>query len=387
MQKISRFMVSVGILLSVSACATGQGNIVGLGEDALEIAEQSGATTHGIFFATTRLRSEDSREFFSGERIGEMSVGTVKVSIPRTHKVGQIERPPSGISDPERHFAVGTPELFSGTGDFQRGINDALAKKGVQGQNVLVFVHGYNTNFSSALLRISQFVHDTGFDGVPVLFSWASRGKTIDYVYDLNSALQARLYLQELAIALAGTKARNFGIVAHSMGNLVTLEAMAALEARPDFKPRGNLRGIILAAPDVDFDLFVEHLKAIKALKPYIHVLVSKDDRALAISKRVAGGLSRVGASDPERLAALGLKVLDLSEIDDKSSANHSKFADSPAIVQLIGRGIKEGNNLSASTTTSPPPRTLVGSVFKSFTAIPSAAADNVSGGVLRVAN
>ena len=139
-----------------------------------------------------------------------------------------------------------------------------------------------------------------------MLFTWASRGKTIDYVYDINSALQARFYLVELAHLLADTDAEAFSIVAHSMGNLVTLEAMTALALKRNFTPKGRLQSVILAAPDVDYDLFVEHLKKLDRLKPLIFVLVSKDDKALSFSRRIAGGVSRVGAANPERLAALG---------------------------------------------------------------------------------
>ena len=71
----------------------------------------------------------------------------------------------------------------------------ALAEKPESDREVLVFVHGYNTNFSEAVLRVTQFVNDTGFKGVPILFSWASRGNTMDYVYDINSVLQARFYI------------------------------------------------------------------------------------------------------------------------------------------------------------------------------------------------
>ena len=47
--------------------------------------------------------------------------------------------------------------------------------------------------------------------------------------------------------------------------------------------------------------------------------------------------MPRVGNDDVEVLAGLGVTVLDLSEIDVNGS-NHAKFADSPEIVQLIGK-------------------------------------------------
>ena len=56
----------------------------------------------------------------------------------------------------------------------------------------MFFVHGYNNTTSDAVLRLAQFVEDSGFEGVPVLFDWASAGELTRYVYDLNSSLIAR---------------------------------------------------------------------------------------------------------------------------------------------------------------------------------------------------
>ena len=76
------------------------------------------------------------------------------------------------------------------------------------------------------MLRAAQFSHDSNFEGIPVLFTWASRGRTLDYVYDLNSALHARDALLETGIVLNDTSARRIDVVAHSMGNFLTVEAI-----------------------------------------------------------------------------------------------------------------------------------------------------------------
>ena len=40
----------------------------------------------------------------------------------------------------------------------------------------MLFVHGYNTGFDTAVYRATQIAHDSGYPGTPVLFSWASGG-------------------------------------------------------------------------------------------------------------------------------------------------------------------------------------------------------------------
>jgi len=386
-RNISNFWCLIVIAVLLSSCNSGPTNLIGLGEAELLQADTRDLTSHTIFLATTRARSKEPYEFFSGERASKMGLGNVTVTIPGSHQTGKIEQSQSGRSDPEKHFTIRRPEIYGDADDFAQGLELALAEKPDGGREVLIFVHGYNTNFSAAVLRVSQFVHDTGFKGVPLLFSWASRGNAVDYVYDINSALQARFYLEELAVRLSKVDVDAFTIVAHSMGNLVTLEAMTALARRKEVRDSSRLKAVILAAPDVDFDLFVEQLDDLRGIKDKFYVLVSKDDKALTLSKRIAGGVARVGAADPKRLAALGLKVVDLSRIDDPSNANHSKFADSPAIVQLIGRGLNEGHSLSASGEAPVSIPGVGGSVIRSIVNIPANVASAGSGAVLTAGN
>jgi len=44
------------------------------------------------------------------------------------------------------------------------------------------------------------------------------------------------------------------------------------------------------------------------------HDLTAANDRALALSRRLAGGVARVGAAEKARLEKLGLRVIDASE-------------------------------------------------------------------------
>ena len=87
-------------------------------------------------------------------------------------------------------------------------------------------------------------------------------------------------------------------IIAHSMGALLTLETLRqlwALSGSTDLAAR--IGAIVLAAPDIDVDLFATSLKRIGPLASHITVIGSTKDRALAVSGQLAGGVSRVGAS------------------------------------------------------------------------------------------
>ncbi|MGB2200493.1 MAG: alpha/beta hydrolase [Pseudooceanicola atlanticus] len=151
-----------------------------------------GIRAHEIFIATTRQGSSDEAVFFSGQRSQTLGLASVTVTVPPSHDPGKLERPKRLPPDPTRDFTIVQPEVYEQDQDFVQAIDRALARRAPQDRDVMLFVHGYNTTMSVAALRITQFVEDGGFKGVPVLFSWASAGRTTRYVYDLNSALAAR---------------------------------------------------------------------------------------------------------------------------------------------------------------------------------------------------
>ena len=128
---------------------------------------------------------------------------------------------------------------------------------------------------------LTQIVHDSGYPGTPVLFSWASGAKTTDYVYDKESASAARDQLEVTLRMLAQSGARRIDIVAHSMGTWVTMETLRQLAITGDRDLGGKLGDVVLASPDIDVDVFKSQMRRYgKPDKPFI-LLLSDDDRAL----------------------------------------------------------------------------------------------------------
>lgn len=281
-----------------------------------------------IMIVTTRERDSRPDTYFSGERSSAVSYAQASISVPPSHEPGQIEWPQSVPGDPEKDFVARSAGYIADKAAFKRQINQRLAALPPNKREIFVFIHGYNTRFPEGLYRFTQIVHDAKFEGVPVFFTWASRGNLQDYVYDLNSAAIARSALEETLVELTGTNATNITILAHSMGNWLLMET--AVQAKPENRRRiaGKIDDIVLAAPDIDIDLFKAQLRKLgKPPKPYT-VIVSKDDRALRLSRTIAGGKERVGAySDDQELAELGAIVIDVTELDSLDSSHHSKFA------------------------------------------------------------
>jgi esterase/lipase superfamily enzyme len=303
-----------------------------------------------VFIATTRQATEVTGAFFTAKRAPDLGFASVEVTIPPNHVPGRVERARQLPPDPRREFAVVDPAVYGRDADFIAALNEALAEKPPGQRSILFFVHGYNTSASDGILRLAQFVEDTKFEGVPVLFTWASAARTPRYVYDLNSALVARAKLKEVTEVLTRTNAEGFGIFAHSMGTFLTMEGLVDAQLAGRLKSHNKLEHIVLAAPDIDIDLFRTQVSILPpSIREKMYVLASKDDFALRISRRIAGGVPRVGAADAASLEQLGVTVIDLSKINDASSSNHTKFAGSPQVVQIIGQGLNANTQFSKS--------------------------------------
>lgn len=303
---------------------------------------------HGIFVATTRKRSGDPGKVFDGERSATLSFARVNVTVPKSHEIGKIERKRRGYSnDPSKYFMASEIAGYDDETKFLLAVN---ADTAARGGRVMVFVHGYNTGFDDAVYRLTQIVHDSGYPGTPLLFSWASGASTTSYVYDKESAAAARDQLEETLRLLTRGSARRIDIVAHSMGTWVTMEALRQLAIKGNPTLGGKLGDVVLASPDIDVDVFKSQMQRYgKPAKPFI-VLLSDDDRALRLSGLIAGSQPRVGdyKNAAQDLTAYGVTVVDLSGAKAGDSFNHTKFADNPELVKLLGTRLREDDGYAS---------------------------------------
>ncbi|RUW39802.1 alpha/beta hydrolase, partial [Mesorhizobium sp. M2A.F.Ca.ET.015.02.1.1] len=171
----------IALALLTAGCAGPQTQEI-LGSVVVPTQATEIAGNHSIFIATTRKWSDDPNKVFDGERSATLNYARVNVTVPPIHQVGQIERRSRGKSDdPTKYFMASEVVGYDTQPKFTSALN---ADIDARGGRVMVFVHGYNTGFDDAVYRLTQIVHDSGYPGTPVLFSWASGAKTTDYVYD-----------------------------------------------------------------------------------------------------------------------------------------------------------------------------------------------------------
>ena len=219
------------------------------------------------------------------------------------------------------------------------GAADAFAQAAL-GRDVLLYVHGYRESFESATVSAARLSDGIRFRGVSGLFTWPSAGATFDYGYDRESALWSRDAFEDLLKTLTSSPSGGrINIVAHSMGTLLTLETLRMLRAEAGEAAIARIGAVVLAAPDIDFDLFAN---GVRRLGPDVHkitVISSTNDRALELSSTIAGGVVRAGAADRERLEELGVRVADASDYGG-GLINHDLFLSNPEVQAVVKRAI-----------------------------------------------
>ena len=244
-------------------------------------------------------------------------------------------------------------DLKQARGEFDR----RLAKP--PGRHVLIFVHGYNTRFEEAVYRFAQITHDAARRVVPVLFTWPSRGSLFDYVYDRESATYSRDALEAvLQASVEDPNVASISMLSHSMGNFVAVEALRQMAIRDHGLSR-KIKDIMLASPDIDFDVFRRQIAEIETSdkSPPVTLFVSRDDQALAASSLLAGSEPRLGVIDPHAepfksiLEQARVNVVDLSAIKSDDPTNHGKFAQSE-VVSAIGQRLASGQTLTDARVT-----------------------------------
>jgi len=310
------------------------------------------ATEHELLVAATRRRVTDGPAMFSGERSDKLDFADLSISVPAGHKSGEIEWPSPLPGDPQKQFVARSLDYVDGTEAFKARLKARVAALPKGHRSVAVIVHGFNTDFDEAVFRATQIVHDTGFDGVPVLFTWASRGSVFDYVYDRDSSTIARDGLEELLHIAADSGVEDLFVFAHSMGNWATVEALRQAKIGGDGDFKGKLRTVVLAAPDIDVDVFKSEMRVIGRPKYPFVLFASSDDQALWLSGLIAGEKPRLGAytDDVKEIADLGVVVVDLSKTEANDPIGHNKFAVVlPEFVNRLGDRLRKGDRLAAS--------------------------------------
>ena len=244
-----------------------------------------------VLYATNRVRKADAGTTaevprFSSERGQDLTFGSAVIRVPEHHQPGHVERPrekwflyviPAGkeAENLRDHFTLLNLRVLTKQ-DFLQFIRDS------ETSSALLFVHGFDTNFEDALFRLAQISFDTSYKGVPIAFSWPSKGEITAYNYDRESAqYSADALLEVLALLKTNAKVSQICIIAHSMGNQIVMNAIDKASRGAE---RPSLAEVVLAEPDVDWDYFMQSGHLLTDVAKGVTLYASSTDTALLAS-------------------------------------------------------------------------------------------------------
>lgn len=279
---------------------------------------------------TTRRLARDGTKspFLDGSRSQTLAYHRAHLVAPDRSTLGRI----SGAIV-NRDFSVKGLEPVAGKAA------SAFAEA-MRGQDTLLFVHGFNQTFEAAAYDAAVLADGIGFRGQAAMFTWASKGGLLDYGHDRESALLARdPFAEALSAHLQDPFGARLHLVAHSMGTWLTLETLRIYRDRHGDKGAERMGALVLAAPDIDRDVFVASIGRLGAFRDKITVITATNDRALDISRRLAGG-DRVGALSPDQLEGLGIRVIDATEFAT-SLSRHDVFVANADVRAAIRRAVE----------------------------------------------
>jgi sorbitol/mannitol transport system substrate-binding protein len=317
-----------------------------------------------VLYATNRVRKTGASvqgkvEDFSSERTQHLSFGEAVVRVPDEHKVGKIEKEHeiwlegmlvSVAENSKTDFILRAASPLS-KDEFLKSIDDRNTP------SALLFVHGFNTSFRDALFELAQIKWDTNYPGVAIAFSWPSKGPInpavqpfeamVAYNYDRESAQYSQdAFLEVLRLLHTSANVSKVYIIAHSMGNQLVLNAVNQASCGDE---KLAIAQMVLAAPDVDWDLFKLSAYRLVAAATGITLYASSVDKALGFSVKWNGD-NRAGFIQKSLgpLTYPGIKTIDVSALgDDMFDFNHDTYRTQRTVLDDIGQIMIDGNHLA----------------------------------------
>lgn len=310
--------ILVGLLLMVflTDCSLFQPRLsIGKELDRRIVRTYSESQDLTVLFATNRKTTEATRGcddgYFTVEPGDTLHFGVCEVNVPRNHSVGALDKTDNIAQlNANIHFLIRGHTPITEAEFFDR-----LDK--LPGNEVLLFVHGFNVKFQEAVHRAAQIAYDSKFQGPVILFTWPAgpadgfiSSFRMDKTYADN--LQAARGSVEFMMAFLErlTKGdKKLHIMVHSMGHQVVLPALVRLVSQKGYGK--FIDELVLNAPDFSAVEFATVVDSLRHAARRITLYCSPNDNALKASEQVNSG-RRIGQCEPVE----GIDVINVMEVD-----------------------------------------------------------------------
>ena len=338
-------------------------------------------TTPQIFYVTDRER--EGRSYGAG-RSAAMAFGRAEVTygtditweqlVRRTHvdsgrrlsrlqvtRVDELVRFPATPLPYKREAGTlriledAQAEYDAHTADFQEALGDKIAD--AETGRLLLFIHGFNTDFEDSLTTVANLWHFTGRRTIPIVFTWpaGNGGGVLGYFRDRDAGTFSVHHTKEFLRMLAEMpEVEQIDIVAHSRGSDVVTTALRELmiHARGAGQhPKTALKTgtFIMAAPDLDVGIVRQRLQAERFAEAFeqINLYINPADAALRLSAFLTRS-TRLGALRARDFVPGEVELLSKEALvhfirveDVRGGFGHSYFRDNPAVVSDIALALR----------------------------------------------
>ena len=224
-------------------------------------------------------------------------------------------------------------------------------------KEVIIYIHGYNNDFTDAAYQLAEIWHFLGRKHVPILYTWPAGHEGISglrgYNYDRESSEFTIYHLKQFLKSLGSMdEIEKIHIIAHSRGTDVLVNALREifLEIRAEGKnPRTELRidNVILAAPDIDYEVILQRVVAEHTVSGVRQATIytSPGDKAIRISEWLYGSLARIGHLGSSEVKS----QLTQEQIDYIEENSSLKFIEFTGKSDTVGHGYFSSNSAVSS--------------------------------------
>jgi esterase/lipase superfamily enzyme len=291
----------------------------------------------------TRVRSDQMRLGVATLRIGDDSKTAASLRAMSSSVVAG-DRPALLLTATREMATVdASGQTLSGDAEGFAAYVDELLQRGGQNE-LLIYVHGANTNFERAAAHAAQLSHFMGRDAVVMVFAWPSAGTLLRYGRDVVTARNSAPAFANLLDQLSRrTRVSHLNVLAYSAGAMIASPGLARAASAAEGPASLRVGEVYYAAPDIDFPQFVDNLPRYEHMVRRVTVAVNMGDRALSfaqwrhrISRAGRPNLADIGtderrwlaqASGRERLDVLSIRPEDLPGLP---ASSHSFWYDHP---------------------------------------------------------
>jgi esterase/lipase superfamily enzyme len=130
-------------------------------------------------------------------------------------------------------------------------------------------------------------------------------------------------------------------LIAHSMGNVVLLDALEKIALSSNANATWPLAEIVLHAPDIDRDRFKQLMRATSGLGAKVTLYSSANDKALSFSSWLWGV---VGGGGGTPIVVSGVETIDITAAGSSFlGLNHDVYVTNPTIFDDMRRMLERG--------------------------------------------